>query len=86
MTRQDVELKTEMSVPQPPPRPGLAQRPKDIKSVPQNTEEGMKSLNEVPIPPRPEVTNDSAETCKYSDGTQESSRFPDHYRPTEGRE
>jgi hypothetical protein len=54
MARQDVELKTEMSVPQPPPRPGLAQRP-DTTSIPQETGEGMTGLNEVPIPPRPEL-------------------------------
>lgn len=55
MTRQDVELKTGMCVPQTPTRPILAQRRKDIKLVSQDTEECMKGLNEVPVPPRPGV-------------------------------
>lgn len=53
MTCQDVGPKTEMSVPQPPPRPGLAQRPKDAKFIPQDTREGMNNLKELPVPPRP---------------------------------
>jgi len=53
MTRQDIEATTEMSVPQPPPRPGLAQRPKDTKLISRDIEGGMKGLKEVPVPPRP---------------------------------
>lgn len=55
MSRQDVEPKTEMSVPQPPPRPGLAQRPKGAKLIPQDTRGGMTSLKKVPIPPTPRL-------------------------------
>ena len=53
MSRQNVEPKTEMSIPRPPPHPGLAQRPKDAKTIQQDAREGMKSLKEVPIPPAP---------------------------------
>ncbi len=55
MARQDVEPKTEMSVPQLPLYPRFAQRPKNTKLVSKDTEECMKGLNCIPIPPRPGV-------------------------------
>lgn len=55
MTSQDVEPKTEMSVSQPPPHHSFAQRPMDTKLISKDTEECMKGLNEVPVPPRPGV-------------------------------
>ena len=55
MTSQDVEPKTEMSVPQPPLHPRFAQRPMDTKLVLKDTEGRMKGLNKVAVPPRPDV-------------------------------
>jgi hypothetical protein len=55
MTRQVVEPKTGVRVPQPPPRPRLAQRQKDIDLVSQDTEGRTKGLNEVTVPPHPGV-------------------------------
>jgi len=53
MSRQDVKPKTEMSIPQPPQRPGLTQRPRDVKTIPQDAREGIANLKGVSIPPPP---------------------------------